>query len=56
MEPASANRTHCVEGSWKAQIIDDLKPQEGDGLGDLALDPQDGQRSLRSSFKGVATI
>ncbi len=32
MEPASGNRTHCVEGTWGAQIIDDLKPQEGEHL------------------------
>lgn len=32
IEPASGNRTHCVEGTWGAQIIDDLKPQEGEHL------------------------
>ena len=32
MEPASGNRTHCVEGTWGAQIIDDLKPKEGEHL------------------------
>jgi len=32
IEPASGNRTHCVEGTWGAQIIDDLKPQEGEYL------------------------
>jgi ureidoacrylate peracid hydrolase len=32
MEPASGNRTHCVEGTWGAQIIDDLKSQEGEHL------------------------
>ena len=32
MEPGSGNRTHCVEGTWGAQIIDDLKPQEGEHL------------------------
>jgi ureidoacrylate peracid hydrolase len=26
------NRTHCVEGSWGAQIIDELKPREGEHL------------------------
>jgi len=30
--PASANRTHCVEGTWGAQIVDDLKSQEGEHL------------------------
>jgi nicotinamidase-related amidase len=32
IEPASGNRTHCVEGTWGAQIIDELKPQEGEHL------------------------
>jgi nicotinamidase-related amidase len=32
IEPGSGNRTHCVEGTWGAQIIDDLKPQEGEHL------------------------
>ena len=32
IEPASGNRTHCVEGTWGAQIIDDLKPEEGEHL------------------------
>jgi nicotinamidase-related amidase len=32
MEPGGSNRTHCVEGTWGAQIIDDLKPQEGEHL------------------------
>ena len=32
MEPGGGNRTHCVEGTWGAQIIDDLKPQEGEQL------------------------
>ena len=32
IEPASGNRTHCVEGTWGAQIIDDLKPQECEHL------------------------
>jgi nicotinamidase-related amidase len=32
IEPGSSNRTHCVEGTWGAQIIDDLKPQEGEHL------------------------
>ena len=32
IEPASGNRTHCVEGTWGAQIIDDLTPQEGEHL------------------------
>jgi nicotinamidase-related amidase len=32
IEPTSGNLTHCVEGTWGAQIIDDLKPQEGEHL------------------------
>jgi nicotinamidase-related amidase len=32
MEPGGGNRTHCVEGTWGAQIIDDLTPQEGEHL------------------------
>ena len=26
MEPVSGNRTHCVEGTWGAQIVDELQP------------------------------
>jgi ureidoacrylate peracid hydrolase len=32
MEPGGGNHTHCVEGTWGAQIIDDLKPQKGEHL------------------------
>jgi ureidoacrylate peracid hydrolase len=32
IEPTSGNRTHCVEGTWGAQIIDELTPQEGEHL------------------------
>jgi ureidoacrylate peracid hydrolase len=32
MEPGGGNRTHCVEGTWGAQIIDDLEPEEGEHL------------------------
>jgi ureidoacrylate peracid hydrolase len=32
LEPASDNRTHCVAATWGAQIIDELKPQEGEHL------------------------
>jgi nicotinamidase-related amidase len=32
IEPASGNRRHCVEGTWGAQIIYDLKPQEDEHL------------------------
>jgi ureidoacrylate peracid hydrolase len=29
-EPATVNRTHCVEGTWGAEIIDELTPGEGE--------------------------
>jgi ureidoacrylate peracid hydrolase len=32
IEPASGNRTHCVEGTWGAQIIDELEPRECEHL------------------------
>jgi nicotinamidase-related amidase len=32
MEPGGGNRTHCVEGTWGAQIIDELKPRDGEPL------------------------
>jgi ureidoacrylate peracid hydrolase len=32
IEPSSGNRTHCVEGTWGAQIVDELKPREGEHL------------------------
>ena len=32
IEPASGNRTHCVEGTWGAQIVDELAPQESEHL------------------------
>jgi len=32
MEPGGGNRTHCVEGTWGAQIIDELTPQEDEHL------------------------
>ena len=31
-DPSSSNRTHCVEGTWGSEIIDELKPQEGEHL------------------------
>jgi ureidoacrylate peracid hydrolase len=31
-DPSSGNRTHCVEGTWGAEIIDELKPQDGEHL------------------------
>jgi len=30
--PTSGNRTHCVEGTWGAQIVDELQPQDGEHL------------------------
>jgi nicotinamidase-related amidase len=47
MEPGGGNRTHCVEGTWGAQIIDELKPQDGEhlvvkkGFGGFANTPLD---------------
>jgi nicotinamidase-related amidase len=32
IEPGRGNRTHCVEGTWGAQIIDELTPQEDEHL------------------------
>ena len=32
IELASGNRTHCVEGTWGAQIIDKLRPRDGEHL------------------------
>ena len=28
--PGMGNRTHCVEGTWGAEVIDELKPCEGE--------------------------
>ena len=47
MEPATGNRTHCVEGTWGAQVIDELQPKEGEpvvvkkGFGGFANTPLD---------------
>jgi nicotinamidase-related amidase len=30
IQPKNGNRTHCVEGTWGAEIIDELKPHEGE--------------------------
>jgi nicotinamidase-related amidase len=30
LEPGGGNRTHCVEGTWGAEIVDELKPHEGE--------------------------
>jgi len=47
MEPTTGNRTHCVEGTWGAQVIDELQPKEGEpvvvkkGFGGFANTPLD---------------
>jgi ureidoacrylate peracid hydrolase len=32
IDPAAGNRTHCVEGTWGAEIIDELMPRAGEHL------------------------
>jgi len=32
IDPASWNNTHCVEGTWRAEIIEQLKPYDGEHL------------------------
>ena len=32
LQPGGANDTHCVEGTWGAAIIDELKPRPGEHL------------------------
>ena len=32
IEPTPGNRTHCVEGTWGAEIIDELTPHDGEHL------------------------
>lgn len=32
MEPKTWNRTHCVETTWGAEIIEEIKPQKGEAL------------------------
>jgi nicotinamidase-related amidase len=32
IEPAPGNRTHCVEGTWGAEIIGELTPHDGEHL------------------------
>jgi ureidoacrylate peracid hydrolase len=32
IEPSSGNRTHCVEDTWGAQIIDEIEPHQGEHL------------------------
>jgi nicotinamidase-related amidase len=59
MTPGGGNRTHCVEGTWGAQLIDELKPRDGEhlvvkkgfgGFANTPLDtilPQHGREYLR---------
>jgi len=63
IEPASGNRSHCVEGTWGAQIIDDLAPQEGEhlvvkkGFGGFSNTPLDTVlRNLGVSTCGVSGV
>jgi ureidoacrylate peracid hydrolase len=30
LDPSAGNLTHCVEGTWGAQIIDELNPKDGE--------------------------
>ena len=32
LDPSSGNRTHCVEGTWGAEIVEELRPQDGEHL------------------------
>jgi nicotinamidase-related amidase len=47
IDPKSWNRTHCVEGTWGAEIVDELKPHKGEpliikkGFGGFANTPLD---------------
>jgi nicotinamidase-related amidase len=47
LDPKSWNHTHCVEGTWGAEIVDDLRPHEGEpvivkkGFGGFANTPLD---------------
>jgi nicotinamidase-related amidase len=47
LQPATWNHTHCVEGTWGAEIIDELKPHAGEqlivkkGFGGFANTPLD---------------
>ena len=52
MEPGGGNRTHCVEGMWGAQIIDDLKPQEGEQLVEIAASTEP-QMVVPADFGGL---
>ena len=32
LDPSSGNQTHCVEGTWGAEIVEELRPQDGEHL------------------------
>jgi ureidoacrylate peracid hydrolase len=32
IKPGEGNRTHCVEGTWGAQVVDELRPHDGENL------------------------
>jgi len=32
LQPGAGNSAHCVEGTWGAEIIDELKPRQGEHL------------------------
>lgn len=32
INPGQGNQTHCVEGTWGAQIVDELTPRQGEHL------------------------
>jgi ureidoacrylate peracid hydrolase len=55
--PVGGNQTHCVEGTWGAEIVEELKPNEGEhlvakkGFGGFSNTPLD--TILRA--KGVTT-
>jgi ureidoacrylate peracid hydrolase len=57
IDPGSGSRTHCVEGTWGARVVDELKPQDGEhlvvkkGFGGFSNTPLD--NVLRS--KGIDT-
>lgn len=47
MQPGRGNRTHCVEGTWGVQIVDELEPRDDEhlvikkGFGGFANTPLD---------------
>jgi nicotinamidase-related amidase len=53
IEPSSGNRTHCVEGTWGAQIVDELKPLESEHL--VVRKGLAASRQARPSIQSCAT-